>query len=128
MKIKWIICSLAIVLVLFSRSNAVGSTNAIGTALYTDDGKAVAQDRSKETAAVQNGCTPPAETEFRIGLPVWMAGLSGDFGVRGTVADVDIKFSDIFKRIDMIAAGSLYARSHRWEFFADGLYLRLSDT
>ena len=128
MKIKLVICSLGIALVMLTRSNAVASTDANGTLLYTDEGKTPASEHSKETATVQNGCTPPTDTEFRVGLPVWMAGLSGDFGVRGTVADVDIKFSDIFKRIDMIGAGALYYRSHRWEFFADGLYLRLSDT
>ena len=128
MKTRLVICWIGVALLVFNQSNAVGSTDANGTALYTDDGKAPVPERPKETAAVQSGCTPPADTEFRVGLPGWMAGMSGDFGVRGAVADVDIKFSDILKRIDMIGAGSLYYRSHRWEFFADGLYLRLSDT
>jgi hypothetical protein len=54
--------------------------------------------------------------------------LSGDFGVKGVVTDQDVKFTDILKRLDMIAVGSLYARYHRWEIFADGQYLRLHDT
>src|SRR5262249_23486137 len=37
-------------------------------------------------------------------------------------------FTDILKDLDMIVAGSLYARYHRWELFADGQYLKLSDT
>jgi hypothetical protein len=73
-------------------------------------------------------CVTPPDTEFRIGLPGWLTGLSGDFGVAGLVTDQDVKFTDILKRLDMIAAGSLYARYHRWEIFADGQYMKLSDT
>ena len=76
----------------------------------------------------QSWCVTPPDTELRIGLPGWLAGLSGDFGVRGIVTDQDVKFTDILKRLDMIAVGSLYARYHRWEIFADGQYMKLSDT
>jgi len=58
----------------------------------------------------QSWCVTPPDTEFRIGLPGWLAGLQGDFGVPGLVTDQDVKFTDILKRLDMIAAGSLYAR------------------
>jgi hypothetical protein len=73
-------------------------------------------------------CVTPPDTEFRIGLPGWLTGLSGDFGVAGLVTDQDVKFTDILKRLDMIAAGSLYVRYHHWEIFADGQYMKLSDT
>ena len=76
----------------------------------------------------ESWCVTPSDTEFRIGLPGWLTGLSGDFGVAGLVTDQDVKFTDILKRLDMIAAGSLYARYHRWEIFADGQYMKLSDT
>jgi len=76
----------------------------------------------------QSWCVTPPDTEFRIGLPGWLAGLQGDFGVLGLVTDQDVKFTDILKRLDMIAAGSLYARYHRWEIFADGQYIKLSDS
>jgi hypothetical protein len=85
-------------------------------------------DNSKEAAITPTGCEPPPETEFRVGLPGWLSGLSGDFGVRGVVTDQDVKFVDLLKRIDMIAVGSLYYRYHRWEFMANGQYIRLSDT
>src|SRR4030081_3524156 len=62
----------------------------------------------------QSWCVPPPDTEFRIGIPGWIAGLEGDFGVLGVVTDQDVKFTDILKRLDMIAVGSLYARYHRW--------------
>jgi opacity protein-like surface antigen len=73
-------------------------------------------------------CITPPDIEFRIGIPGWITGLEGDFGVRGIVTEQDVKFTDILKRLDMIAVGSLYARYHRWEIFADGQYMKLSDT
>jgi hypothetical protein len=76
----------------------------------------------------ESWCVTPPDTEFRIGIPGWLTGLEGDFGVRGVVTDQDVKFTDILKRLDMIAVGSLYARYHRWEIFADGQYMKLSDT
>ena len=121
---------LTFVAVLLSAADETfASVDLNGTALYADETPPVVHDRSKETVAppIEKGCVPPADTELRIGLPLWMAGLSGDFGVRGTVADVDVAFKDIIKRVDMLAAGDIYYRYHRWEFFADGLYLRLSD-
>jgi len=89
------------------------------------DGKSGPDDRSKEPPVVQS-CTTPPDTEFRVGIPAWISGLSGDFGVRGVVADPNIRFTDIFNNLDMMLAGSIYARYHRWEFSADGLYLRVS--
>jgi len=77
---------------------------------------------------LQSWCVTPPDTEFRIGIPGWITGLQGDFGVRGVITDQDVKFTDILKRLDMIAAGSLYGRYQRWEIFADGQYMKLSDT
>jgi hypothetical protein len=91
------------------------------------DSKSV--DTSKESPPVEKSwCETPTPFEIRIGIPGWFAGLSGDFGVRGVVTEQDVKFTDILKRLDMIAVGSLYARYHRWEFFADGQYMKISDT
>jgi hypothetical protein len=73
-------------------------------------------------------CVTPPDTEFRIGIPGWIAGLEGDFGVLGVVTDQEVDFTEIVKRLDMIAVGSLYARYHRWELFADGQYMKVSDT
>src|SRR4051794_32775578 len=68
----------------------------------------------------------PDDWELRVGIPGWISGLSGDFGVRGVVADTDISFGDLLNNLDIMAAGSIYARYHRWEFSADGLYLKVS--
>jgi hypothetical protein len=80
-----------------------------------------ALDSSKEAPEPAPACATPPDVEFRVGIPGWIAGLSGDFGVRGVVTDQDVKFTDILKRLDMLAVGSLYARYHRWEISADGL-------
>ena len=107
------------------------ATDANGDALPgSGDGKSINIDNSKEkeTPLTPSGCVVPKDTEFSIGIPGWIAGLSGDFGVRGVVTDQDVKFTDILKRLDMIAVGSLYARYHRWEIFADGQYMKISDT
>lgn len=109
-----------------------GPIDANGNALSdANDGKSTVIHNSNGKEAppiVSSGCVAPSDTEFRIGIPGWMAGLSGDFGVRGFVSEQDVKFTDILERLDMIAAGSLYFRYHRWEIFADGLYMKLSDT
>lgn len=83
---------------------------------------------SKSTPTVEKqGCSAPDDWEFRIGIPGWISGLSGDFGVRGVVTDPDLSFSDILSSLDMMVAGSVYARYQRWEIFADGLYLKVSE-
>ena len=76
----------------------------------------------------QPWCVTPPDTEFRIGIPAWLSGVQGDFGVAGLVTDQDVKFTDVLNRLDMLASGSLYARYHRWEIFADGQYMKVSDT
>lgn len=76
----------------------------------------------------QSWCVTPPDTEFRIGIPAWLSGVQGDFGVAGLVTEQDVKFTDILNRLDMLASGSLYARYHRWELFADGQYMKVSDT
>lgn len=122
-------CSCA--LVAFASNINAGPVDMNGTAVPDpSDGKTVI-DNSKGKEAppmVQKGCVAPKDTEFRIGMPGWMAGMSGDLGVRGFVADQEIDFSQILDHLDMIGTGSLYARYQRWEFSADGLYLKLSDT
>jgi hypothetical protein len=62
----------------------------------------------------ESWCVTPPDTEFRIGIPGWIAGLSGDFGVKGVVTDQDVKFTDILKRLDMLARDAWQRRSeHR---------------
>jgi hypothetical protein len=119
-----------LLLALVSKTQA-GPVDANGTTLpNSGDAKSTVVDNSKgkETPMVQSGCVAPKDTEFRIGIPGWMAGLSGDFGLHGIVTQPDVDFTQILNHLDMLASGALYARYHRWEFSADGLYMKLSDT
>lgn len=94
------------------------------------DGKTVIDtSKSKETPPiVEQGCVAPKDTEVRIGLPSWMAGVNGDAGVKGIITEQDQSFTDILKSLNMLGSGSVYFRYHRWEIFADGLYLKIGDT
>lgn len=93
------------------------------------DGKTVTDNsKGKEAPIVQQGCVTQKDTQVRIGLPLWMAGVSGDAGVKGVVTEQDVDFTDILKRLDMTVSASLYFRYHRWELFADGLYMKIGDT
>ncbi len=76
-----------------------------------------------------NSCESPSPVEFRVlvfpvGSQVWKA-ISGSVAI---VSPLDVKFTDILERLDAIAVLSGYVRYHRWEFFADGRYLKLSDS
>jgi opacity protein-like surface antigen len=103
----------------------LGGTLFAGSEITSDS-----KDYSKETPPQleKSWCQPPPPWEFRIGVPGWLSGFSGDFGVKGVDTEQDVDFTDILKKLDMIASGLLYARYHRWEIFADGQYIKLSDT
>ena len=69
----------------------------------------------------QPWCETPATLEIRIGAPGWLAGLSGDIGVKGVVSDIDITFDQLFRHLTHVPiALSADIRYHRWEFFGDG--------
>jgi opacity protein-like surface antigen len=74
----------------------------------------------------QPWCETPATLEIRIGIPGWMAGLSGDVGVRGVVTSVDVGFEELFDHLTHVPlALSADVRYQRWEFFGDGQYMEL---
>jgi hypothetical protein len=71
-------------------------------------------------------CETPAPLEIRIGIPGWMAGLSGDVGVKGVVTSVDVGFEELFDHLTHVPlALSADVRYQRWEFFGDGQYMEL---
>jgi hypothetical protein len=77
----------------------------------------------------QPWCETPQTLEIRIGVPGWLAGLSGDIGVKGIVSDIDIGFDQIFRHLTHVPlALSADVRYHRWEFFGDGQYMEVGDS
>ena len=74
----------------------------------------------------QPWCETPASLEIRIGIPGWMAGLSGDVGVKGVVSSVDIGFEELFDHLTHVPIVlSADIRYQRWEFFGDGQYMEV---
>jgi opacity protein-like surface antigen len=85
------------------------------------------KDYSKEVAPVEKSwCEPPPPWEIRIGIPGWLAGISGDSGVKGLEANSDVKFEQILKHLTHFpVALSINARYRRWEFWVDGQYIEV---
>ena len=64
---------------------------------------------------------------FDLGMPGWLAGVSGDMGLHGVTSPVDISFDQILRQIDYVASLSAEARKGRFGVYADFLYLEASD-
>jgi opacity protein-like surface antigen len=72
----------------------------------------------------QPWCQTPPALEIRIGVPGWMAGVSGNSGVKGVVTSPDVSFDQILTHLTHVPLSlSVDVRYQRWEFFGDGLYL-----
>jgi opacity protein-like surface antigen len=85
-------------------------------------------DISKETPAPppQPWCETPSSLEIRIGIPGWMAGVSGDVGVKGVVSNIDVGFDQLLDHLTHVPIVlSADIRYQRWEFFGDGQYMEL---
>ncbi len=83
-------------------------------------------DTSKEMAP------PPTITEsepwhFNLGMPGWLASVSGDIGLHGITSDVDVGFDKIIRHTKGLASFSVDARYDRFGVYGDILYLGLSD-
>ena len=80
-------------------------------------------DISKETPPLppQHWRETPPTLEIRLGAPGWLAGLSGDDGVKGVVASPDASFDQLITHLTHVPIVlSADIRYKRWEFFGDG--------
>ena len=74
-------------------------------------------------------CETPPPFEIRIGVPGWIAGLSGDTGAKGVVSNIDVSFEELFKHLTHVPIVlSADIRYQRWEFFGDGQYMEVGDS
>jgi hypothetical protein len=85
------------------------------------------KDYSKQVVPLEKSwCETPSLWEVRIGLPGWLAGISGDSGVKGLEASSDVPFEQLLKHLTHVPiALSINARYRRWEFWVDGQYIEV---
>jgi hypothetical protein len=74
---------------------------------------------------------PPTITDddhwhFNIGMPGWIAFLSGDIGLHGVTSNVDVDFGQIITHVTGIASISADVRKGRFGVYSDLLYMSLS--
>jgi hypothetical protein len=85
--------------------------------------------KSIPPAEIKPWCETPSPLEIRIGVPGWLAGVSGDAGVKGIVGSVDVPFHNVLDHLTHVPiALSADVRYQRWEFFGDGQYMEVSDS
>ena len=84
-------------------------------------------DTSKEAPPPPiSWCETPSPLEIRIGIPGWMAGLSGDTGVKGLVSSADVSFDQLLRHLTHVPLVlSADIRYQRWEIFGDGQYMEV---
>jgi hypothetical protein len=109
------------VLLLTAAFLAIGNLWA-GSEEYTDG-----KDYSKEMApAPQQWCQTPPLWEVRIGIPGWIASVSGESGVKGVKDFADVSFDQLLQHLTHFpVALSIDIRYQRWEFYADGEYIEV---
>ena len=75
--------------------------------------------------------SPPAsggKWEFSVTPYAFLPRLTGSVGVLGQTAQVNAKFSDIFRNLNFAAMGTFEARKGNWFVLVDGMYMSLSGT
>lgn len=75
---------------------------------------------------------PPTITDdqwhFNLGMPGWIAFVSGEVGLQGVNTDVDVPFDKTIRQVTGIASFSADVRKGRFGVYADILYLGLADS
>ena len=109
---------LLLVAILFSSSRILfGGSEPVAT----DE-----KDYSKEVPVEKSWCKSPPSWEVRIGAPAWLAGVSGESGVKGVVDSVDVRFDQLLNHLTHFPiALTADVRYQRWEFYLDGQYIEL---
>ena len=118
-------------LLAFASITEAGPVDLNGNALPDSSDKAVKIDNSKDKEPppiAKSWCETPPEWEVRIGLPGWLAGISGDVGVKGVAASESFDFDQLLTHLTHVPLVlSFDTRYKRWEFFGDGQFMVLGD-
>src|SRR6266481_7004444 len=74
----------------------------------------------------QPWCETPPTLEIRIGAPGWLAGVSGNSGIKGVVTSPDVSFDQLLTHLTHVPIVlSADIRYKRWEVFGDGQYMEV---
>jgi hypothetical protein len=84
----------------------------------------VAGENDKKTVAP---AAPEEKWEFKLSLPGWIPSMTGDMGINGAIANVDLGPDFIIPRVDMVADVRAEAHKGRVSLLAEFLYMSLSD-
>ena len=96
------------------------------TFLIADATRGGTPDFSKEMSPAPT-VTSSEPWHFNIGMPGWLANLSGTVGLHGVNSDVDIDTEQILRHTNFIMSLSAEARKGRFGFYGDFLYLAMDD-
>ena len=70
---------------------------------------------------------PPSKSpvQFRMGIPVWALGLSGEVGVKNVDSHINVDFDQIWRHLDGIVPLSADLRVEKFGFHIDGQWVKL---
>ena len=127
MKTKYCITNNGISREFLSLPLAMAFLLAVGSLWAGTETDSDGKDYSKEVPLVEKGwCETPSLWEVRIGAPGWLAGISGESGVKGVVDSADVSFDTLLHHLTHFPiALSINARYQRWEFWVDGQYIEV---
>jgi opacity protein-like surface antigen len=71
--------------------------------------------------------TTTTDSGWRIStsMYIWTTRLDGDMTVKGTTAPVDVKFTDLFDKLDVCFMGLVEVGKGKWSFMSDIFYAKL---
>ncbi len=108
-----------------SAAAAILLPSLVSGATETTDFKTTSS--AKEAPPIEKSwCETPSLWQIRIGLPGWLAGISGESGVKGVVDATDVSFDQLLNHLTHFPiALSADVRYQRWEFFGFGQYIEV---
>lgn len=77
----------------------------------------------KNPVEIKQVQAPEESWQFKLGVPMWLAGFSGKTGVKGIASDVDVSATSLVKHLDFTAAFSGEARKGPFGIYSDFLYM-----